>query len=183
MLRAAQLETLTDFAVQLHGADDYARVAQIAVAAIERLFSCEHAVVSMVPAHFPADRHCQSTGAADWNRHFSAYYQFAHADPIYTHRLRLLLGRPAHDLEFACASELAKTDLYGGLWRSLGAARVMSSINPGPFSQFMTITRGAASAFTRDDVTLLGLLSRHLVAATEQLIARNGWGRRFCLPS
>lgn len=174
VLRSEQLSVLTDYALQLHAAEDYSELARVAVEAASRLVPCDSVVLTFVPSHFPLVRQNTAFGGADWERYFRDMGSTSHEDPVYTARLRLLLDRPASASEFLSPKRLAQTRLHHELWRPLGLVRQLSCLNPGPFSQAVILTRSTARDFTPDDAALVHALSRHIPAALSKLIRANG---------
>lgn len=174
MPRAAQLHALTDYALQLHAANDYSQIARLAVEAAMQLVPCDGATLTFTPTHFPMVSHRENAGDVDWDRYYREILSVVHDDPVYTHRLRLLLDRPATSLEFRSQRAFNRTSVYQQIWRPIGVERVVNCVNPGPLSQALLLTRSHQRDFTRDEITLLHLLSRHIPAATQRLIDLNG---------
>lgn len=174
MLSAGQLDLLTDYTLQMNAAEDYSELARIAIEAASRLVSCDSAVLTFAPAHFPLVRHNATFGGMDWDRYYRDLAAVSDQDAGYTARLRLLPDRPGSPVELASPRRLARSRVQQEVWRPLGAVRQLRVLNPGPFSQAVILTRSAPRDFSPGEAALMHALSRHIPAALQQLIRRNG---------
>lgn len=173
MLSASLIRRLCDCTLRVRAASDLNEMGPLTVDAISDLIPSDFVVVSLAISHFPAVRFSYANHPGDWNTYASEFLQFAHEDPVYTSRLRLLLDGPACATQFESAADLGKTSLHQTLWRPMGARRFLRYITPGRLSFRLEVARSSDVAFSETDSEVLNAIGRHLDAATEALIHRH----------
>lgn len=174
MLSGELVQRLTDHAVRLHAARDLHELGRATTEALRDLIPCDWPVVSLATTHFPPVRYSYSTAHANWNEYADLCLKYAHEDPVYTNRLRLLLDRPASPTEFVDRADLESTAIFNDVWRPIGAQSLLRFLSPGRFNYRLEVGRERDRAFTEDDATIMHALARHLEGATDRMVERHG---------
>lgn len=174
VLTADQIKALTGHAVQLHEARDLSELGSCAVEALRAMVGCDRPVVSLATTSLPAVRHVYSPVRGDWDAFANEGLVYAHEDPVYTMRLRLLLDGPGSVTAMMAPAELERTKLYQRVWRPRGIRRLMRYLTPGRFSYRLEAARESGEDFSAADAALVHALGVHLESATARLARDHG---------
>lgn len=173
MLSPRQIDSLTDATLRLHEARSIDELFSLTASVLRELVPGDLHLVSFAPSLLPAKRFVYSPQSAGFEAVLDRGAAYAHEDPVYTSRLRLLLDGPGSPTAMAGPDAVHRTDYFRSSWAPLGVSRVLSSLSPGRLGVGIALGRTSAREFSKADIALVRTLGRHADAAGQRLVRRD----------